>query len=192
MILKNNVILNLISTLENKGVIKGIKKVEFKKNQNIVSANKYLKQVYIIKTGVAKCVINEENDKNFLIEFLGEGEIIGEIEAILGFKTMTTVVAMTEIVAFNIELSSFKELLTTNREFNNQLLAELANRLRLTGLRSSYQQLNTIENSLSKILHLLKEQSLEISKKELAEYLGISLRSLNRELHKLSNTPKLL
>lgn len=93
---------------------------------------------------------------------------------------------MTDVLVYKIELGVFKKLLLNSRIFNTLLLEELATRLRSTALRSSFQQLNTVESALSKILQLQKEQNLTISKKDLAEYLGISIRSLNRELLKLT------
>ncbi|MEY2903025.1 MAG: hypothetical protein RLY89_2131 [Bacteroidota bacterium] len=186
MILNNKELLNFIVTFASEETSSGLKLVSFKKNQPILEANRFIKHVYIIKEGVCKCVINEDNNKNYLVEFLGNGEIIGEIEAILACKTITTVFAMTDVLVYKIELGIFKNLLLNNKIFNELLLGELATHLRNTALRSSFQQLNTVENALSKILKLQKEQDLIFSKKDLAEYLGINIRSLNRELLKLT------
>lgn len=186
MILKNKELLNFIATFESEEIDSGFKLVSFKKNQPILEANRFIKHVFIIKEGVCKCVINEDNNKNYLVEFLGNGEIIGEIEAILDCKTITTVFAMTDVLVYKIELDIFKKILLNSKNFNALLLAELATRLRNTALRSSFQQLNTVESALSKILQLQKEQDLTFSKKDLSEYLGISVRSLNRELLKLT------
>lgn len=187
MILKNNELLHLISLIEKEeSSIKGIEQVNFKKGQPFVIANKYLKHIYVIKSGVCKCVINEENNRNYLVEFLGNGEIIGEIEAIIGCKTITTVLAITDMVVYKIELGFFNDILLPNKKFTALLLKELANRLRNTAIRSSFQQLNTVEISLSKILSLQEEHKLTFNKKDLSEYLGISIRSLNRELVKLN------
>jgi CRP-like cAMP-binding protein len=185
MILNNKELLNFIETFASEVTSSGFKLVSFNKNQPILEADRFIKHVYFVKEGVCKCVINEDNNKNYLVEFLGNGEIIGEIEAILDCKTITSVFAMTDVMVYKIELGIFKKLLLNSKNFNALLLAELATRLRNTALRSSFQQLNTVESALSKILQLQKEQNLTFSKKDLAEYLGISVRSLNRELLKL-------
>lgn len=187
MVLKNENLLKLITAIAIASNTNKLEVVHFKKNEHIVDENKFLKYLYVIKEGVCKCVINEsKNDKKFIIEFIGSGEIIGEIEAILGTKTMAQVIAITNLVVFKIELNTFKKLLDENKKFNDLILIELANKLKNTGVRTSIQQLNTIGSSLIKILKIQKEQNLIFSKNDLAEYLGITIRSLNRELKKLN------
>lgn len=39
----------------------------------------------LIRSGITKCYFIEENDKEYIVEFLGKGEIIGEIEVIKMF-----------------------------------------------------------------------------------------------------------
>jgi CRP-like cAMP-binding protein len=191
MVLKNENLLKLITEIAIATNSNKLEVVHFKKNEHIVDENIFLKYLYVIKEGVCKCVINEsENDKKFIIEFIGNGEIIGEIEAILGSKTMAQVVAITNLVAFKIELNTFKKLLNENKKFNDLILIELANKLKNTGVRTSIQQLNTIGSSLIKILKIQKEQHLIFSKNDLSEYLGITIRSLNRELKKLNINKK--
>lgn len=187
MIMQNKELLNFIATFESEETFAGFKLVSYQKNQPILEAERFIKNVFIIKEGVCKCLINEDNNKNFVVEFLGNGEIVGEIEAILGCKTITSVIAMTDVLVYKMELGVFKKFLLNNKSFNALLLGELATRLRNTALRSSFQQLNTVENALSKILQLQKEQNLNFSKNDLSEYLGISIRSLNRELLKLTS-----
>lgn len=186
MILTNREILNWatneFNNLNNK---ERIDIVEFRTNEIIINQGEFIKQIYIIKEGVAKCYINEENEKNYIVEFLGLGEIIGEVEAILDKKTVCSVTALSKVILYKIELNYFKILMQSNKEFNSLILREMAKRIQQTAKRSSSQQLNTIEYSLLKILNLFKAQELTICKNDLAEYLGITIRSLNRCLSKL-------
>jgi CRP-like cAMP-binding protein len=64
-------------------------------------------------------------------------------------------------------------------------LESFAERLINTATRASFQQLHTVEHTLSRLLELLKEQNMNISKEDMAAYLGITIRSLNRTLKKL-------
>lgn len=186
MILTNKEILNWITNeYENLNDKVKIDIVEFENNGIIINQDKLIKQIYVIKEGVSKCHINEENDKNYIVEFLGAGEIIGEIEAILNNKTVCSVTALSKVVLYKIDLNYFNVLIQSNKEFNNLILREMAKRIQQTAKRASSQQLNTIEYSLLKILNLFKEQQLTVSKNDLAEYLGITIRSLNRCLSKL-------
>ena len=186
MILTNEEILNWV-TYEYGNLNDKVKIdiVEFGNNGIILNQDKLIKQIYVIKEGITKCHINEENDKNFIVEFLGAGEIIGEVEAILNKKTVCSVTALTNVVLYKIELNYFNILMQSNKEFNSLILMEMAKRIQQTAKRSSSQQLNSIEYSLMKILNLFKAQELAICKNDLAAYLGITIRSLNRCLSKL-------
>nr|WP_309762511.1 helix-turn-helix domain-containing protein [Chryseobacterium sp. SORGH_AS_1175] len=49
-----------------------------------------------------------------------------------------------------------------------------------------YQQLHTTEHTLSQLLDL-KSREMEISKEDMAAYLGITVRSLNRALKEIQD-----
>jgi CRP-like cAMP-binding protein len=159
-----------------------IKLVSFKKNKIIVEQDKPNKFVYVIKEGIMKCSITEENNKSYTLEFLGVGEIIGEIETLLKCKNLATIKSLSNCVLYKIEIDHFNKKLLNDPHFNNLLMIELARRLQKTATRASSQQLNTLQISLKNLLFLLDEQKVIFKKSDLAEYLGITLRSLNREL----------
>ncbi len=50
--------------------------------QRLIVQDQSLQSVYIIRSGVTKCFITENNERDYILDFLGEGEIIGEIEEI--------------------------------------------------------------------------------------------------------------
>lgn len=142
-------------------------------------------RVYIIKEGITKCYFSEDNGKDYIFEFLGEGEIVGEIEAIRHTNCLCNIEALTDVQAFAIDISYFGALLNKDTAFNHLLLNELAERLYNTSTRSASQQLYTIEHGLKKILALQSRQNITISKEDIAAYLGVTLRSLNRTLKDL-------
>ena len=142
-------------------------------------------KVMIIKSGITKCFFLEENGKEFIVEFLGEGEIIGEIEAIKNTNCLCSIEAITELQVFQIPIPYFKELMNTDIFFNRLLIEAFSERIINTSSRAAYQQLYNSERSLSKLLDLLTQQNLKISKNDMAAYLGISLRSLNRLMKSL-------
>jgi CRP-like cAMP-binding protein len=156
--------------------------VSFKKNKNIVDQGKSNRFVYVIKEGIIKCSITEENNKSYTLEFLGVGEIIGEIETLLKCKNLATIKSLTDCVLYKIEIDFFNKQLLNEPHFNHLLMVELARRLQKTATRASSQQLNTLQISLQNLLILLDEQKVNFKKSDLAEYLGITVRSLNREL----------
>lgn len=139
-------------------------------------------KVFIVKTGITKCFFSEENGKDYILEFLGEGEIVGEIEFLKQIKCLCTVEAVTKVEAYAIAVPFFRTLLETNLELNKLLLDELSERIINTSSRASFQQLYTVEHGLKKLLQLQSKLNINISKEDMAAYLGITLRSLNRAL----------
>jgi CRP/FNR family transcriptional regulator, anaerobic regulatory protein len=141
--------------------------------------------VMLIKDGFVKCSLNEENDKEFILEFLGRGEILGELESIKMIPCLCDVEAMCDMKVYVISIPYFQQLLEQDIQFNHLLLKVFAERIVNTASRASFQQLNTIDNSLARLLEMQKKVDLVLSKEEMAAYLGITIRSLNRSLKNL-------
>jgi len=144
-----------------------------------------IRNIYIIKDGITKCFISEENGKDFIIEFLGKGEVVGELEAIKKIDCLCNVEAISEVTAYAIPDFFFLKLIEQNTEFTKILLQELSTRIIQTSSRASFQQLYTLEYGLVKLLKLQTEENILVSKEDMAAYLGISVRSFNRTLQQL-------
>lgn len=138
--------------------------------------------VYIIKSGFTKCFFSEDNGRDYIVEFLGEGEIVGEIEAMKNIQCLCSVQTLSAVEAYVIPMDVFQRLLITEPALNRLLLDILADRIIRTSSRASFQQLYTLEYALGRLMMLQKQQRLSISKEDMAAYLGITIRSLNRVL----------
>ncbi|MBK1896363.1 Crp/Fnr family transcriptional regulator [Chryseobacterium paridis] len=158
----------------------------FSKGKRILIQNEAPSKIMLISNGITKCYLAEENDKEFIIEFLGKGEIIGEIEFIKNINCLCSIEAMTEVSVYAISIPYFRSLLKSDLAFNNLLLDVFAERIVNTSTRASYQQLYTTEHNLEKLLKLQSQQKIEISKEDMASYLGVTIRSLNRALKSLN------
>jgi len=154
----------------------------FQKGQKLLFQHQTTPNVLLIQSGITKCFFNEENDKEFIVEFLGKGEIVGEIESIRQMPCLCSVEAITDVSALVIPSPYFQELLGQDLRLNKLLLEAFAERIVNTSIRAAFQQLYTVEHSLSKLLELQQKQEIQLSKGEMAAYLGISVRSLNRSL----------
>lgn len=163
----------------------GIFLKNFNQGDILLSQGDDLINTYIISDGISKCFITEENGKSYLFEFLGKGEIIGEIEALKHINCLCSIEALTPLSAFVIPKANFLELLKQKPDFAFQLLQTLSSRLIQTSSRSSYQQLYSLDYAISKLLQLQKESNLQLSKEDMAAYLGISVRSYNRVLKQI-------
>lgn len=157
----------------------------FTKSSLLVTQGSKATRVLIVKEGITKCFFSEENGKDYIVEFLAEGEILGEIEAIRNIPCLCSVEAITKVRAYVLNIAYFRSLLEKDLALNRMLLDEMAERLINTASRSSAQQLYTIEHGLRKILALQSKLNIAISKEDMAAYLGVTLRSLNRALKNL-------
>lgn len=142
-------------------------------------------KVMLIKSGITKCYFSEHNDKAYILEFLGRGEILGDIEMLRHIPCLCTIEAMTEVTVYAFSVPYFRSLLHKDFQLNELMLNTFAERIVNTASRASYQQLYTLEHSLSKLLDLKAKQDIILSKEDMAAYLGISVRSLNRGLKDL-------
>ncbi|MCZ4245536.1 Crp/Fnr family transcriptional regulator [Pedobacter punctiformis] len=161
---------------------KNIRLKSFPKGTRFIEQGDTIKNIYIVKDGITKCFISEENGKDFIIEFLGKGEVVGELEALKKINCLCNVEAISEVTVYAIPDYFFLKLVEENTEFNNILLQELSTRIIQTSTRASFQQLYTLEYGLDKLLKLQTEEHITISKEDMAAYLGISTRSFNRLL----------
>jgi CRP-like cAMP-binding protein len=158
---------------------------EYASEQLILRQGERPTKVMLIKEGITTVDINEEGDRRFIVEFLGKGESLGEIEIIKNVTCLCNVRALTPVKAYALSIPYFTSLVEKDLSFNRFLLETFAERIINTSARASFQQLHTIEHSLTKLLELLKVQQMTISKEDMAAYLGITIRSLNRTLKKL-------
>ena len=153
---------------------------QYAKGQKLFSQNEKATKIMLVKEGITKCFFTENNDKEYILEFLGKGEIIGEIEFIRKIICLCNIEAMTDVTVYAITPDYFSELIKSDLTLNNLLLDDFAERIINTASRASYQQLYTIEHSLGKLLELQSKQEISISKEDMASYLGVTVRSLNR------------
>lgn len=159
----------------------------FEEGELLVSQNEEVNKVILLREGIVKCSVTEQNGKEYILEFSGSGEIIGELESIREVKALCTIEALTALQVYSISIPYFRKLLQEDIVFNRFLLDVFAERIFNTSSRASYQQLYTVEESLSRLLKLQAEQDIKISKENMAAYLGVSVRSLNRSLKSLAN-----
>jgi CRP-like cAMP-binding protein len=157
---------------------------QYAKGQKLFFQNEKSTKIMLVKEGITKCFFTEDNDKEYILEFLGKGEIIGEIEFVRKIACLCNIEAMTDVTVYAIAPHYFSELIKSDLKLNNLLLDVFAERIINTASRASYQQLYTIEYSLGKLLELQSKQEISISKEDMASYLGVTVRSLNRAFKK--------
>ncbi|KIO75835.1 Crp/Fnr family transcriptional regulator [Pedobacter lusitanus] len=157
----------------------------FGKGERLLEQDIKIDKVFIIREGVTKCYLTEENDKDYIFELLGKGEITGETEALKNRACLCTIEAISPVTAYCMSSAFFLSLIDNNLDFNKILLHVLTDRILNTSSRSSFQQLYPLEYGLSKLLQLQEKEQITLTRDDMAAYLGITIRSLNRTLKQL-------
>lgn len=171
----------LYSSEEHKG---NIVLESFEKGDKILIQNQISTKIMLVKSGITKCYFVEENGKEYIVEFMGKGEIIGEIEVIKNVPCICSIEAITEVTVYSMSIPYFQALIKKDLTLNNLLLDVFAERIFNTSSRASYQKLHKTEHTLSQLLEV-KSREMEISKEDMATYLGTTVESLNRALEEL-------
>ncbi len=162
-----------------------IQEEDFAPKEVIIKQDRRYGKVHLIREGIAKCYISDENGKEFIQEFLGTGMEFGELEVFDKLTTICSVESITVLKTYAISHGIYHELLETDPKFNKLIMKALANKIRFKAPRHSYQHSYPIEDNLLRLKQLFPEFTSVIPKKDIANYIGITPRSLNRALKEL-------
>ncbi|WP_422081987.1 Crp/Fnr family transcriptional regulator [Ulvibacterium sp.] len=185
MIRTNSELLDFFSQWDGKEGYKTFRERQFGPGQKLIVQGKEGRFVHIIKEGIAKCYVCEENGKEFVQEFFGAGELLGEIEVLNNTSTFSNVMALTTVTTYCIGKGDFCAMMNNVPGFNLMVSRALATKLRDSAIRTSRQQTYPTAHNLNKLSQLFSKETGMFSKKDIADYLGVTLRSLNRTLKQM-------
>ena len=143
------------------------------------------RSAYVVKSGIAKCYLANEDGTDFVQEFFGEGELFGELEAFRGGDSFCSVEALTETVVYEIPAPRFLRLLDEDRKFNALVMRALAQKVAYKADRHAFHQSNRLEANVLRLIEQWPALFETVSKRDAASYLGVAERSLNRALQGL-------
>lgn len=185
MLRTNDFFISYIERLYSNQSSKDIVLKKYPKMTRVYNQDQACFRVTIIKSGFVKCFYSEDNDKEFIFEFLSYGEILGDIEAIKSIKCLCNVEAVSDIEVYTFPISFFMSLIEKDAEFRDAILLELVDRLINTSHRASFQKAYSFKYGLLRLMNMQQKQNLNLSKSDMASYLGIDIRSLNRTLEQI-------
>lgn len=151
----------------------------------ILAQHKRYHSLYIIKKGIAKCYLSDENGKDFIQEFLGEGMEFGELEVFSGNLSFCSIEAISAVDVYKISHHHYNELLENDATFNRLIIKALAAKIGYKAPRHAFQHSYSIEENILKLKKSYPDYHKKFSKNDIANYLGITTRSLNRTLNSL-------
>ena len=182
MIRENKALLDYIVKLKGQDSTHTIIEQEAPKGEKIITQRTVVFHVSIVKEGLAKCYLTEDTGNDFIQEFFGAGEVFGELEMFTEELSFCTIEALTPMTYYKIPKKAFLALIQNDAKFNSLVLKLMASKIRYTALRHSYNQSHSLEANLKKLLNEFPDLLREIPKNDIANYLGITTRSLNRVL----------
>ncbi|WP_158800341.1 Crp/Fnr family transcriptional regulator [Pedobacter sp. L105] len=186
MIRTNKELFNYITNLVLSGSDHSFSEHHFAPSQEILIEGKKVFSVYIMKSGMVKCYLTTDTGNNFIQEFFGEGELFGEIELMDDSFSYCTIKAIDMVSVYKIQKSDFLQLLDQDKKFNRLFIGALISKLKYKATRHSYNQSHTIEEKLMRLKMKFPDLEKVISKQDIADYLGITLRALNRTIKAMS------
>ncbi len=164
--------------------------VTFNKSETIAKQGSFASGLIYIKTGMVKLYKEGPDNNNLIINIFGSDELVG-ISSLYGDTIFNySIVAIEKSQIYLIELNVLKELIQTNAKFATALLKR-SNRNTLRTYNQMYnlthKQLNGRMASalifLSKEIYLSNKFKLTLSRRDLADFTGMSTMGAIRVLN---------
>lgn len=186
MIRTNKELFNYITYLVHSGPADLFCEEKFAASQQILVEGKNVFSIYILKSGMVKCYLRTDTGGSFIQEFFGEGELFGEIELLNEPNSYCTIEAIDDVTVYKIKKSDFLTLLDEDKKLNQLFIAALISKLKYKATRHSFNQSHILEDKLARLKLKFPDLEMVISKQDIADYLGITLRALNRTMKKMA------
>jgi|GEM_PF-1040815 len=147
------------------------------------------KELFFILQGTVKIFHTTRKGSEYLMAVAGPGELVGEVEMLTNECHICSVKAITDSRLGVVKKTDYLDWLREDHNFSLLVNKAICFRLQKISARAAMHLIYPLEYSVLKYIkdavHASPVKTLLVSKKELAEYLGTSQRSINRILKKL-------
>jgi len=147
------------------------------------------KELFFILQGTVKIFHTTRKGSEYLMAVAGPGELVGEVEMLTNESHICSVKAITDSRLGVVKKTDYLDWLREDHNFSLLVNKAICFRLQKISARAAMHLIYPLEYSVLKYIkdavHASSVKTLLMSKKELAEYLGTSQRSINRILKKL-------
>lgn len=159
------------------------------KGECLLRQGEPLPGLFLLSSGLGRVYTSSANGREILHAFVGPGEVIGEIEYFAGEPLGCTVEAARRTEAWFVSSAAVDALLAKEPGLAIALATTMARRYHAEVARSSERITYPVAHNVLRIClaHMRDrgDPSIQLPKQDLAEYLGTSLRHLNRVLKAL-------
>lgn len=159
----------------------------FERGEHVLDQGDEIPGLFLLRSGLARVHTTADNGQEILFGFVGEGEILGEIEYFSGEPVWCTVQAARRTTAWFLPLPSLHQLLEQEPRLGLALARTMARRYHRDFQRTSLRITHRLAHSVLRICLSLMERPGQprLRKRDLADYLATSERHLNRVLKEL-------
>lgn len=187
MITTNNELLCQLNRLYAENETDSITMQAYAPGEYLCKQGENVRNVMVIRNGIAKAFHVEENTKKYILFIHGMGQIVGDWEALGGIGFFqNSVVALTTTELYKMPLRTFLHLCDTDHCFCRAMLTDTSHRMAHALSRASQQLLYPMRHVLHRIIEEMHIQHLTLSKQDMADYLGVELRTINRLLKEIT------
>lgn len=178
-----------IENMFDKDIINYMQLHFYEKDEFILEAETELKYYYLLVDGRIKISYLFENGKSMFLKFYKEFNTIGDLELLKNIPVRCNVKVIDNTYLIAIPSNILREKYINNINFLHHLVSSLSEKLDATINNSSYNFIYPLINRLSSYLveHTVDKNYmiLDLSFKEIAQFLGTTYRHLNRTFKEL-------
>lgn len=156
-------------------------KVEFSKNDYVLTEGKTSNEYYLVEDGLFRSYVIDFNGNEITTGFFNANQIVIEVASLfLRTPSKENIQALTDSIVWKIDLNVFQQLFHTIKGFTEWGRTWMSNQLFISKQRS----INMLTQSATeRYLSLIQEQPQiikEVPLKYIASYLGVTDTSLSR------------
>ncbi len=159
---------------------------DYKKGEMIYIAGEKKKTLYVIHKGKVKLTRISPSGKEQIISILGPGDFMGELSLFNDEPITNNAEALENTTVCIIDGDKLKEIMAKYPTIAFKVLEELSRRLKRAENLIENLGVNDVETRIVQTLLDLADENgvinLDISKKDLAAYMGMSQETLSRKL----------
>ena len=168
--------------------------IAYKKGETIFKQSTYISHIVYVRSGLVKVFTEGYNDKNIILRFVKKGEYIGLPFLFNNNYSYFTASAVNKVELCLIEKNVFSELVLNNQDLKKQVVniisidtGRLYQKITSLGTKQLHGRLAAAMLELSEAEFQEENIFSYLTKKELAEFSGMSVESLMRLMSELKS-----